>query len=917
MAIQEVEQREVKGTIGVKRRINKGANGMVMDIVQSQQYNKPIPSTVRELTSNAVDAQREKVKAIQILSGQAKVEDYFITRDGELYEDSNWDPSYYDVNCLDQDNNEVHLIYKRGEGTGRCDRFIVQDWGVGLGKRRLAGVLSIGYSTKRNRKDQLGAFGIGAKVGLSTGAEYYKVVSVYNGVKYEVHVYNRKINSLIPALDLETGEQNIPYYFYDDEGNITDTIYGTRTDEKNNTRIEVPCMKHYKHDFEVAVKTQLNLVPGVRFFIEETNGYKDEVYFKSETLYNSENIVITTSSPYSKPYVAVTNGTGEDQICISYGHISFEEMEMEDMRGDIGIKCPIRQMMEDEVTGEEMVIMDGVDVTASRETVRWTENTKSYLKKQFQQAQKEATGLVEKELQQTDFVKWIEACRNITSYSGSRTTAIGKISNIVDLNNLKPRFSNTNIKFDSLSVVFDGFIIRQNTKFLDRKENKFKVNRETPYGWANFDFNRLYFQFDNTNRKRDIYLADQHGDTFYTIQVKSDEDIEKEVQEQISKNLIKRDNKNKVLQKRIDKRNTILSEIQKSDIYRVYDDVEVPEEYLKQLEKIEKGVEESKEEVVVITPAERRRLEKRVVANTYTNRYLPYHTSDGQTYQRDKVEPKIEEIEKYEGILYYGNTVDESKLHCAMHIVQKQLGSFYNQNYKFLLVAKNNTKQFEGHKHIDDFFGKPEIIKDINGKYSGLNIMVDNAVVRWYTGRMMAPYMKDLKFFKNFDTFAPELCKIYNEVENYVKSYHSDLSSYENRFGMKEHYNDFLEFLNKLKEFQDFISEEREDSEIVEKVKELALPNDSKSTLVVDNNMIEKLDKLLAYAKPVKDLFNYIPLLTRERPFDKEGDKVDIPYETEYMISEIIKLKGLEDETITQTSQGSFGGDIQKVSTQT
>jgi len=60
MAIQEVEKREVQGTQGKRRTINAAAEGMVMDIVQAQQYTKPIESTVRELTANAVDAQSEK-----------------------------------------------------------------------------------------------------------------------------------------------------------------------------------------------------------------------------------------------------------------------------------------------------------------------------------------------------------------------------------------------------------------------------------------------------------------------------------------------------------------------------------------------------------------------------------------------------------------------------------------------------------------------------------------------------------------------------------------------------------------------------------------------------------------------------------------------------------------------------------------
>lgn len=908
MAIQEVEQREVKGTKGIQRTINSAAIGMVMDIVQAQQYTKPVPSTVRELTANAVDAQREKVKAIMILSGKAKVEDFFIKRDDPLYRDSNWDPSYYDINYLDQDKNDVHLIYKKGEGVGRCDRFIVRDWGVGLGMTRLAGVLQVGYSTKRNRKDQLGAFGLGAKVGLSTGAEYYKVVTAHNGIRYEIQVFSKKLNSLIPPINLDTGKPNIKYEFFDEHGNVCGVIYGAPTEEKNFTQIEVPSLKHHRHEYEVAVKTQLNHVPGIKFLIEELDGDQYEVQFKSNVLYNSENIIISENTPYSKPYVAITNGKGEDEICISYGHIDFQEMEMESMSGDIGIKCPIRQTWEDPDTGEEILISEGVDVIASREAVRWTAATREFLKKQFAQAQVEATGLIEKELKQSDFIKWLEACKNITQYSGRRNTAIGRLSNIVDINSLRPRFNGTNIKFDNVSGVLDGFKVRQNTKFLDKKENKYKVNREDSLGWHSVQTNAMYLQFDNTSRKKDVFLCDQHGGTFTTLQPKTDDEITREVQELVSQNKIKFAAKLTKIEEKIEKRDLILELLKKAEEYKTYDDVEVPEDYLKQLDKLEKGLEEEEEAEKAITPAERRKLEQRVVANTYEERYIAYHTYNGQTFQRAKIEPKFEEVKNYKGKLYYGNVVDEEKMHLALHIANKQLSkiadqvggrAFKNPEYWFALVSKDNKKYFDNHSHINDFFGKPEPIRDESGKVKGINIMVDNAVVRWYTGRMLKPFMNDLAFFKNFSIFAPEMSKLYKEVSEYVDKYHSELSVYSGRFGMEKHYNEFLAFLEKLREFQEYIEVEgRTTEEIADKAKELALPNGTHGTLVVDSEMMEKCNKLREFAGPVKDLFNHIPLLTGHHSYNEE----DIPLETQMMIKEILELKGLKDETIAKGS---------------
>ena len=46
---------------------------MVFDILQSTQYSTPIPSTVRELVTNACDSQREKEIAIEILKGDKTI----------------------------------------------------------------------------------------------------------------------------------------------------------------------------------------------------------------------------------------------------------------------------------------------------------------------------------------------------------------------------------------------------------------------------------------------------------------------------------------------------------------------------------------------------------------------------------------------------------------------------------------------------------------------------------------------------------------------------------------------------------------------------------------------------------------------------------------------------------------------------
>ena len=159
MSLQQITL-STKGSEGIKKEINKNSIDIVFDILQVYAYSMPIESTVRELTSNAVDSQREKEIAISILTGAAKVEDYFITKHGKEFEDSGFKKDYYDLEWLDTEHKDVELEYREKPGSGFCDEFIVRDYGVGVGNGRMEGILSLGYSTKRGTKEQIGGFGL-------------------------------------------------------------------------------------------------------------------------------------------------------------------------------------------------------------------------------------------------------------------------------------------------------------------------------------------------------------------------------------------------------------------------------------------------------------------------------------------------------------------------------------------------------------------------------------------------------------------------------------------------------------------------------------------------------------------------------------------------------------------------------------
>lgn len=359
MAIQEIEvSKRGNQASGFKREIDEGAMGLVMDTIQITQYIKPEESTVRELASNAVDSQREKEIALAILSGEKKVEDYYISREGAKYKDSNFDPTYYNPDHLNADKNHVDLIYKENTGTGFCDRFIVRDYGVGLGGARLEGYFRIGFSSKRNSISSLGAFGFGNKVALSTRCEYYTTTTVYNGMKFKFNCFSYKMDSLVPKFNMETEEENGFITFSDGT-----KVYYEKTDEKNYTEIEIPVKRHNRHKYTQAVKSQLLYFKNVKFTRISENEFEYDEEFQAEVLFESDNLIVSNNYQFSKPHIIITKGEGDDQVGVCYGYIDFLEMEMEQLYGNIGIKCPIQSLIRDENTGVETILEPGVEVT--------------------------------------------------------------------------------------------------------------------------------------------------------------------------------------------------------------------------------------------------------------------------------------------------------------------------------------------------------------------------------------------------------------------------------------------------------------------------------------------------------------------------------------------------------------------------
>ena len=893
MSIKTIDK-QIKGSEGLAKKINKGAEKMVFDILQSTQYSTPIPSTIRELATNGADAQREKEIAIEILTGKAKVEDYYIERHGEQYSDSNFDISYYDLDHLDTENNTVLITYKENEGTGYCDVVTIHDHGVGIGARRLEGVLELGYSTKRNTAENFGAFGLGAKVALSTGVDFYTIETVHNGKRFKMNCYNYKTDFIVPAFNPEAGKPN-PHIVLSDGTKV----HYVPTDAKNQTIVSFGVKKHNRRDYWDAVEEQLMYMPNIRFKRIAEDGYERDEDIHPKIMHNSDNLIISNTYLFSKPHIVLTKDVGAP-TGVNYGFVDFRELEMQQMWGPIAFKCPARQVINDPETGQEIVLQEGVDVTPSREKVIWNENTKAYIKSVIQAAADEASEIVQEELKQTDFVSWLIACKQVLTNADSGSV-LGRLSNIIDQEQLKPKFGpDPRLKNESVKALFSGMKVEVITKTRNYSSGDDTIERLPINDYSQLRENNIFIMGEEHHSKyKDMYLIHECGGPIICIKLGDfNHQYHLDTEENKKKNA-----------KRVAKRARVLELIEQSTHSRYYDDVEIDEEWLEEYkDEIAKAKEIAQFEN--ITPAERRKIEERMVAYTFRYNDKQWHASGSDNhYIRDKIEPKVKDLMKTQRTTYYGTAADDEKLMVAcgmvhpfaprMHEVYKDMmrwqggdddrafffdtpavrfgnssftkptsttkdnGEVYhNTNFdwdtpQIIRVSQSNVKHISMNpnvKHIDEFF----LQLTPNGGYT-----MDEHAIKWYTADKMKSVLPKTYLYCLKD-INPDLFEKYEAVYN--------AADYDVRASQWIKDTEIFPMIEKIVEMHTFCKDNDDAAAIQQKSRELFVL-DVPEAIGQDQELMDKFDELQEWSEGVHTLLDCIDEVSYSPNVNKDLDQ--------------------------------------------
>lgn len=442
----------VKATKGIgenvlKKTIHKGSESIMFSVLQETQYMYPFKSSVREIVSNSLDSISEKNNALKILKQEISVKDLFIEKEGEEFNDSRFDSSYYDNNWL-SNNNKVTIRYIENDSTTR-DRIQFIDEGVGLGGSRLVNYFSLGFSTKRLSKSQLGSFGLGAKSLLATGVDFYTVTSKYNGKEFKFNVYKDHVISIVPKFN-DDGTKNQMETFYNDF-----SCHYMVTTDKNTVIVEAEVKKHRKQDYINAIENQLGFIDNVKLLMSDKSYsiVDSERSFKSKILYKTDKIMVGASDYYARPQILLKPGS-DSNIYINYGPINFDELEMKRYSGNVSF----------------IMNINDVDVTPSRESVIWNTKTRDAIKNMFVEAQNTIIRVIQEKIKgATNLPEHLNMLENFRSKNS--ISSMSELYKVIDVS--------------TLELAYRTFNISKASSELDSEKNFSMTSTTSQNGWYN------------------------------------------------------------------------------------------------------------------------------------------------------------------------------------------------------------------------------------------------------------------------------------------------------------------------------------------------------------------------------------------------------------------------------------------------
>jgi hypothetical protein len=546
----------------------------------------------------------------------------------------------------------------------------------------------------------------------------------------------------------------------------------------------------------------------------------------------------------------------------------------------VGIKCPARQAYLDE-DGNEIVIQDGVEVTPSREKVIWNEHTKNYIQAAIERASQDAADVISEQLNESDFLTWIKKCSEVIYKNTGNDSVLRQLSEMLDKENIKPKFGDTGIVFASPQGILKGYKVRNVSRVW--KNGNYQIEREE-VGWGQVNWDNLYFVQGNPSASKDLYLMQEGTLTLITEHHPTNIYNDPKVQAKIDAL-----NLHRVANWELFKDSPMV----KFD----YDEIEVPEDFASTLEKKEQE-EGLKNRYRLMSPEERRSVANEVVLYTLRRPYAGDERwcNSISDWTWDKVEAPLQLIQDTDIETYYGTSEDEAMLKLAATIcaptvpawndVYPNLSHYHMFSNTDTSMANQNPvfTEFKPYRFRNDYNG--EWMSGVDGpaskvtdiqlfkvsvtlskKLAGTNakhiseffsVLHENKwsmhskVREWVTGCMLPEVPNWFEKLKEVDSK-------YRDVMDKLQPY--DKYRYHSRYwnANDDEYKEIIDLMKKMHKLQTFMLDGHDEEAIAQKSMELFKVADADCTIAEDDIHVlgEYLNEFLEPLYPLFDRINF------------------------------------------------------------
>ena len=283
------------------------------------------------------------------------------------------------------------IIVSLTQGKDGNYEFSVEDFGMGIGADTVENVIKkYGKSTKRQSKDQLGAFGLGFKSPLAYTSSFY-FIGRKDGIERKYMMYESQ-----------------------DEANKIDLLYEAPTKERNGVKVIVPVKYGDKYDFESKIKEQLC--------------YFENVYFNVPGIDNNFKIVRHELFQWSE--ICTDQNL---HICLDnvYYPLDFSKLGIDKVYFPVGLRFSLT---------------DGIFPVPNREQLKYTKETKDIIIKKLKEVADYFINKYNEGIKDTDDVfsalgYYSNSYRSVESFDGNTSWDTRNLSKYSSVNYIHPKLN--------------------------------------------------------------------------------------------------------------------------------------------------------------------------------------------------------------------------------------------------------------------------------------------------------------------------------------------------------------------------------------------------------------------------------------------------------------------------------------------